>query len=91
MCPVQMLAAALFAKFHLKSSEPLVILDEYHLFTQSHLRSCLATFLLTMGVPLEGHRFYMFHRSAATIAYDAKASLKAIKTHGLCHSDAIWS
>ena len=71
--------------------EPLLILDDYHLLTQSHLRSCLATFLQIMGLPLEGHGFHMFRRSAATIVYDANASLTAIKTHGLLHSDAIWS
>ena len=90
MCPVQTLAA-LLAKLHLKPSETLFLLDDYHLLTQSHLRSHLATFLRTMGMPLEGHGFYTFRRSAATIAYDANASLTAIKTHGLWHSDAIWS
>ena len=48
-------------------------------------------FLGTMGIPLEGHGFHTFRRSAATTAYDANASLTAIKTHSLWHSDAIWS
>ena len=90
MCPVQTLAA-LLAKFHLKPSEPLFILDDYHLLTQSHMRSRLATFLWTMQVPVEGHGFHTFHRSVATISYDVNASLTAIKTHGLLHNDAIWS
>ena len=87
MHPVQTFAA-LLAKFHLKPSEPLFILDDYHLLTQSHLRSHLAIFLRTMGVSLEGHGFHTFCRSAATIAYDANASLTVI-THGLWYSDVI--
>ena len=85
MCRASILSA-LLDKFRLKPCEPLLILDDYHL-----LRSCLATFLHTMGMPLEGHGFHTFHRSVATIAYKANASLTAIKTHGLWHSDAIWS
>ena len=90
MCPVKTLAT-LLQKFWFKFSQPLLVLDDYQLLTQSHLRSCLAILLRNMGLPLEGHRFHTFRRSAATIAYDANASLTAIKTHGLWHSDAIWS
>ena len=85
MCPVKALSA-LLEKFNLKTSQPLLVLDDYQLLTQSHLRSHLATFLRTMGLPLEGHGFHTFRRSAATIAYDANASLTAIKTHGLWHT-----
>ena len=82
MCPVKVLFM-LLEKFWLKSSEPLFILDDYQLLTQSHLISRLATFLQAMGLSLEGYGFHIFRRSAATIAYDANASLTAIKTHGL--------
>ena len=82
---------ALLQKFCLKSQEPLFILDDYNLLTQKHMRVRLATFLRTMGVPLLGHRCHMFRRSAATIAFDANASLTAIRMHGLWNSDAIWS
>ena len=82
MCPVKTLSQ-LFWKFHLQPQDPLFVLDEYHLLTQSHLRSCLSTFLCSMEVPLEGHGFHTFCQSAATIAYDACASLTTIKSHGL--------
>ena len=49
------------------------MLDDYHLLTQSRLRSHLATFPRIMGIPLEAHGFHTFRRSAATIAYDANA------------------
>ena len=89
MCPVKTLAA-LLNKFRLQPDDPLLVLDDYHLLTQSNLRSRLATFLRTMGVPLQAHGFHTFRRSAATIAYDANASLSAIKSHGLWSSDAVW-
>ena len=89
ICPVTALPR-LFNRFHLKPQDPLYILDDYHLLTQSHLRSRLATFLHTMGLPLEGHGFHTFHRSAPTLVYDANASLTTIKAHGLWNSDAIW-
>ena len=44
-----------------------------------------------MRVPLSGHGFHTFRRSAATIVFDANASLMAIKMHGLWNSDAIFS
>ena len=81
---------ALLQKVRLKSHEPLFVLDDYNLLTQKHLRVRLATFLRTMGVPLLGHGFHTFIRSAATIAFDANASLTAIKMHGLWNSDSIW-
>ena len=43
MCPVSTLSSLLIT-FYLKSCEPLLLLDDYHLLTQSHLRSRLATF-----------------------------------------------
>ena len=89
MCPVHTLAA-LLKKNRLQPNDPLFVLDDYHLLTQSHLRSRLATFLRTMGIPLQAHGFHTFCRSAATIAYDANASLSAIESHGLWSSDAIW-
>ena len=89
MCPVKTLAA-LLKKFCLQPDDPLLVLDDYHLLTQSNLRSRLATFLRTMGVPLQAHGFHTFRHSAATIAYDANASLSAIKSHGLWSSDAVW-
>ena len=90
MCPVKTFSA-LLQKFRFKSSQPLLVLDDYQLLTQSHLRSRLAIFLRNMGLPLEGHGFHTFRRSTGTIAYDANASLTAIKTHDLWHSDVIWS
>ena len=78
ICPVTALQA-LHQKFRLKPHEPLFILDDYQLLTQAHLRIWLATFLGIMGVPLLGHGFHTFRRSTATIAYDANASLTAIK------------
>ena len=90
MCPVTALQA-LLQKFQLKPHEPLFVLDDYQLLTQAHLRTRLATFLRTMGVPLLGHGFHTFRRSTATIAYDANTSLTAIKLHVLWNSDAIWS
>ena len=89
MCPVQTLAA-LLRKFRLQPDDPLLVLDDYHLLTQSHLRSRLATFLRTMGIPLQAHGFHTFRRSAATIAYDVNASLPAIKSHGLWSNDTVW-
>ena len=77
-------------KSRLQPNDPLFVLDDYHLLTQSHLRSGLATLLRTMGIPSEGHGFHTFRRSAATIAYDANASLTAIKSHGLWSSNTIW-
>ena len=88
MCQGQALSS-LLQKFLLQPNDPLFILDDYHLLTQSHLRSHLATFLCNMGIPLEGHGFYTLQRPAATIAYDANASLTAIKSHCLWSSDAI--
>ena len=87
MCPVRAISALLH-KFRLKDSNPLLILNDYQLLLQSHLRSRLATFLRAMGLPLEGHGFHTIRRSATTISNDANASLTAIKVHGLWHSDA---
>ena len=89
MCPVRALAA-LPKKFRLQPNDPLFVLDDYHLLTQSHLRSRLTTFLHTLGIPLEAHGFHTFRPSTAMIAYDANASLTAIKSYGLWSSDAIW-
>ena len=90
LCPVQALSS-LLQKFCLQPNDPLFMLADYHLSTQSHLRSRLVTFLRTMGIPLEAHGFNTFCRSAAIIAYDTSASLTAIKSHGLWSSDVVWS
>ena len=89
MCPVQTWSC-LLQKFCLQPNDLFFVLDNYHLLTQSHLKSHLATLLRTMGIPLQAHGFHTFRRSAATITYDANASLTAIKSHGLWSSDAIW-
>ena len=90
MCPVTTLQA-IFARFQPQPSDPVFILDDYSLLTQSHLRKRLSTCLRIMGLPLVGHGFHTFRLSGATLAYDANISLTAIKLHGVWNSDAIWS
>ena len=90
MCPVTMLQA-IFVRFQPQPSDPVFILDDYSILTQSDLRKRLSSCLHIMGLPLVGHGFHTFRRSGATLAYDANISLTAIKLHGVWNSDAIWS
>ena len=90
MCPTQTLQA-LLRKRTLKPSDPLLILDDYMLLTQSHLRRRLATLVRSLGLPIMGLGFHSFRRSGATLAYDANISLTAKKMHGVWNSDAVWS
>ena len=90
MCPTQTLRL-LLQKHVLKPSDPLLVLDDFTLLMQCLLRCRLATFVRTMGLPIQGHGFHSFHRSGATLAYDSNVSLSSIKMHGVWNSDAIWS
>ena len=90
MCPTQTLHL-LLQKHVLKPSDPLLVLDDFTLLMQCLLRCRLATFVRTMGLPIQGHGFQSFHRSGATLAYDSNVSLSSIKMHGVWNSDAIWS
>ena len=90
MCPTQTLRA-LLGKCILKPSDPLLVLDDLTLLTQRLLRRRLATFVRTMGLPLQGYGFHSFRRSGATLAYDSNISLSSIKMHGVWNSDAVWS
>ena len=90
LCPTQTLQA-LLKKRVLKSSDPLLVLDDYTLLSQSHLRRRLATLVRSLGLPILGFGFHSFRRSGATIAYDSNVSLTAIKMHGVWNSDAVWS
>ena len=90
MCPTQTLCALLNKRF-LKPSDPLLVLDDFTLLTQRWLRRRLATFVRTMGLPLQGFGFHSFRRSGATLANDSNISLSSIKMHGVWSSDAVWS
>ena len=90
LCPTQTLQA-LLRKRALKPSDPLLLLDDYSLLSQSHLRRRLATLVRSLGLPLMGFGFHSFRRSGATLAYDSNISLTAIKMHGVWNSDAVWS
>ena len=83
LCPTQTFRT-LLQKFVLKPSDPLIVLDDYTLLSQTLLGRRLATFDLDFMV-----FFIMF--MGATIAYDANISLTAIKIHWVWNSDAIWS
>ena len=74
MCPTQTLRA-LLSKCILKPSDPLLVLDDLTFLTQRLLRRRLATFVRTMGLPLQGYGFHSFCRSGATLAYDSNISL----------------
>ena len=69
-------------KFAFNLDQPLFILDDYTLLTQSALRRRLATLLRMMNIPLVGFGFHTFRRSGASIAYDANVPLSTIKMHG---------
>ena len=90
LCPTTALLK-LMQKFVFNSDQPLFILDDYTLLTQSALRRILATFLRMMNLPLVGFGFHTFRRCGASIAYDANVPLAAIKMHGAWQSDALWS
>ena len=90
LCPTQTLHH-LLTKRALKPSDPLFILDDYSLLSQSHLRRRLATLVRSLGLPITGFGFHTFRRSGATLAYDSNISLTAIKMHGVWNSDAVWS
>ena len=90
MCPTTALLK-LMQKFAFNLDQPLFILDDYTLLTQSALRCRLATLLRMMNLPLVGFGFHTFRRSGASIAYDANVPLSAIKMHGAWQSDAVWA
>ena len=90
LCPVATLQA-LMNKLVLSPDQPLFVLDDLSLLTQSMLRKRLATFLRMMDLPLLGYGFHTFRRSGATIAYDADISLTSIQMHGAWRSNSVWS
>ena len=90
LCPVATLQA-LMNKLVLSPDQPLFVLHNFALLTQSMLRTRLATFLRTMVFPLLRYRFHTFTRSGATIAYDADSLLTSIPMHGAWHSNLVWS
>ena len=89
LCPVQTLRQLLAKK--LPGHDPLLILDDYTLLTQTLLRKCLATFVRTLGLPVPHFGFHSFRRTGGTLAFDANTPLDSIKMQGLWSSDAIWS
>ena len=90
LCPVHTLRQLLSTK-KLPGQDPLFVLDDYTLLTQSLLRKRLATFVRTLGLPVPQFGFHSFRRTGATLAFDADTPLQSIKMQGLWSSDAIWS
>ena len=81
LCPVATLQA-LLNKLALSPDQPLFVLDNFTLITQSMLHKRLATFFRMMDLPLLGYGSNTFRRSGATIAYDAEISAASIQMHG---------
>ena len=90
LCHVAALQA-LMNKLVLSPDQPLFVLDDFSLLTQSMLCKRLATFLRMMDLPLLGYGFHTFRRSGAPIAYDVDISLASIQMHGAWRSNSVWS
>ena len=66
-------------------------LDDFSLLTHSLLMKRLATFVLTLELPLFSFGFHSFCRTGATLAFDADTPFDSIKMQGLWTSNAIWT
>ena len=90
LCPVKAIRQLLHA-VPMVTPAPLFLLSDGSILSQSLLRKCLASILQIMRLPLLSYGFHTFHRSAASIEFDANVSLQAIQTHGHWRSEAVWS
>ena len=90
LCPTKTLKA-LLSSMLLPEDNPLLVCNDFTLLTQSNIRRRLAMFVRTLGLLVLGYGFHTFHRSGATIAFEANTPLTSVKMHGMWSSDATWS
>ena len=91
LCPVQLLKQLLRSR-PLEHTQPLFAHRSYpyHPVIDTSIRDALKWVLNHLNIPLQGHGFYAFRRSGATLAFDNNIQLQDIMAHGLWRSSAVW-